>query len=136
MVVNDFLPMLHSFSLCLCLEAPAVRRDDVFVPPERLLAVARERARAVVVAIDVDEAIALFHLGRRGADEVDAAPCRVAHDGHAVGDGLSDLHEVVVEVLDAIVVIDRLAALAVVDELVVRAETVFDAMNSGFCQRS
>lgn len=43
----------------LRLEATAVRRDDVPVPVERLLAVPVERARSIIIAIDVNEAVAL-----------------------------------------------------------------------------
>ena len=76
-------------------QAAAIGRDHVPIPVERFLAVPRERPRPVVISVDVDEAVALAHLRGRCAHEVDAAPRRIAHDGHAVRDGLLHLHEVI-----------------------------------------
>ena len=72
-----------------------VRRNNVPIPRERFLAVSRERPRPVVVAVHIDKAVTLRHLRRGRAHEVDAAPRRIAHDGHAVRNRLLHLHEMV-----------------------------------------
>ena len=106
------------------LQTTAMGRDHVPIPVERFLAVPRERSRPVVISVDVDEAVTLAHLRGRRAHEVDAAPRRIAHDGHAVGDGLLHLHEMVVQIVDAVVVLHRHAARAVRDEHVLCAQPV------------
>ena len=45
---------------------------------------ARERSLALVVLVDVDEAVALFHLAGAGGDEVDGAPGAVVDEVDAV----------------------------------------------------
>ena len=51
----------------------AVGRDDLLVPVEALLLGARKRAVAGIVAVHVDKAVALGHLARAGAHQVDGA---------------------------------------------------------------
>lgn len=50
----------------------AVALDDLFVPPEAVLAVTFEGAGAVIVGVHIDKAIALAQLTAAGADQVDA----------------------------------------------------------------
>lgn len=45
---------------------------------------ARERSRALVVLVDVDEAVAFLHLAGVGGDEVDGARGAVANEVDAV----------------------------------------------------
>lgn len=79
---------------------------------------------AVVVAVDVDEAVALGQLGGGGADEVDAAPGGVAEERYAVEDGLVGLADVGGEVVDAVAIVDGRVAI-LLDEYVLGAEAVF-----------
>ena len=95
----------------------------MLVPAEGLLAAALVRAVAFIVAVHVDQAVALLHLAGGEAHHVDAAPDRVAHDGHAVQvDGLLDLGDVALEVFDARVVGD----VAVLVGRLVHAHAVLD----------
>ena len=48
----------------------AVALDDLFVPPEAVLAVTFEGAGAVIVGVHIDKAIALAQLTAAGADQV------------------------------------------------------------------
>ena len=57
---------------------------------------ALQGAGAVIVAIHVNEAVALGHLGGGGGHAVEAAPGGEAQHLDAVGDGLGDLESEVV----------------------------------------
>src|SRR5918997_2725186 len=83
----------------------AVGGDDPLVPAQALLARAREGAVALVVLVDVDEAVALGHLRGGEADDVQAAPGGVAEQLDAVGDGLAGLPQVLAVVGDPVVVV-------------------------------
>ena len=76
----------------LLLQFLTIAGNDILVPPERFLAVAGQCAAAIIMTVDIDEAVALGQLGGRGADEVNAAPGRIAHDRNSVLDGLADLY--------------------------------------------
>src|SRR5688572_27468902 len=104
-------------------QARAVGADDVGVPVERPLLVPLEGAAAVVVAVDVDEAVALAHLGGAVADEIDTPPGRVAPDLDAVADRFAQLDQVVVHVVDAVVIQHGLDPVDL-DELLVCAQAV------------
>ena len=56
----------------------AVALDDLFVPPEAVLAVTFEGAGAVIVGVHIDKAIALAQLTAADADQVDAGPHSVS----------------------------------------------------------
>src|SRR5699024_6172984 len=80
--------------------------DDFLVPVEAVLAQTAVVAGAVVVLVDVDEAVALGHLAGGGGHQVDAAPGGVAHQVHAVLDSLGHLLDVAAQVVDAVAVVD------------------------------
>lgn len=102
-------------------QIPPIAGDHFLIPPERFLAGAGEGAVALVVAVDVDKAVALAHFAGRGGHQVDAAPGGITQHRHAVGDGVGHGADVFAQVADAVVVLN----LACCIELVVRAQAVF-----------
>jgi hypothetical protein len=102
-------------------QIPPITGNHLLVPPERFLARAGEGAVAAVVAVDVNQAVALAHFAGRCRYQVNAAPGGVAHHRHAVGDGVGHGADVFPQVADAVIV----SYLAVGVELVVCAQAVF-----------
>ena len=89
----------------------AVALADLLVPEEGVLAVALHLLEVELVAVHVDEAVALGDALVRG-DEVKGAPGAVAHKVDAVGYGQLAGLDVLAQVIDAVVVVDaRLAVL-------------------------
>ena len=78
------------------------------------------------MAVDVDEAVAFLQFCSRSADQIDTAPSCVAHEIDTVCDCFSDLHQVVVQVLDAVIIVDRPLAVLAFDQFIYRAQAVFD----------
>lgn len=77
-------------SYCRLIQAlGTVGLDDLLVGVEAVLAAALVGTGAVVVLIDVDEAIALAHLAGAGGHQVDGTPPDVGDQVDAVGNGLA-----------------------------------------------
>ena len=86
------------------------------IPTKAFLAKALSSTRAVIVDIDVDEAIALFHLACREAYGVDATPDEVAQEIDAVFlDRSLHLLDVVAQVFDAGVILHGLVLVEPLD---------------------
>ncbi|BAF55744.1 hypothetical protein cgR_5055 [Corynebacterium glutamicum R] len=98
--------LFHLNRQFLSLQASTVGCDDIAVPVEGLFLVALQGAGAIIVAVYINETIALGHLSCGGRDQVNGTPSGVAQQVDAIFDCFADLHEVIVEVLDAVVVID------------------------------
>ena len=84
----------------------------MLVPVEGLFLHAVKRAVPLVVHIDVDKAVTLFHFTGAGRDQVNASPGQVSHEIHAI-DQHRIFHRlnVLAEIVNAIVVIDAVARL-------------------------
>ncbi len=98
----------------------AVRGDHPLIPAETLLAVARQILQIVLVAIDVDKAVALADALMR-ADQIDSRPRTITEDLHAVADRQLQLCQVVAEVGDAVVIMH----LVVGSQFIKGAEAIF-----------
>ena len=90
---------------------------------EGLLTVARQGAGAVVVAVHVDEPVALGHLRGGGANHVDATPGGVAEHVHAVLNRLAYRVQVLAQVVDAVVILHGELAVHL-DQFVAGAQAV------------
>lgn len=75
----------------------------------------------MVVAVDVNKAVALAHFPGRGRHQVNAAPGGVADHRHAVGDGVGHGADVLPQVADAVIVLNLAGGI----ELVMCAQAVF-----------
>ena len=71
----------------MSLQRFAVAGDYLFIPVEAALFTAFQCSFSVVVFIDIDKAVAFFHLAGSGADDINRSPPCVAHDVAAVGNG-------------------------------------------------
>ena len=106
-------------------QAFTVGFDHAAVPLVALFFVAFQRTGAVAVQVHIDHTIALFDLRRGAGDQVNAAPAGIAHHVHAVVQRFADLHQVVVHVADAVIILHRKAAVAVRHQGVVGTQAVF-----------
>ena len=99
----------------------------MLVPVEGLLAVAIKSAVAEVVAVYIDEAIALGHLLGGFGDKIDARPGGVAHEFYAVfmNGVIHGLHVALV-VGNVSIVVDGIGTLAVRYEFFFFTKSVFD----------
>ena len=84
----------------------AVGGDDLLVPVEGILAAAGITAGAVIISVDIDEAIALAHLTGRSGNQIDRTPGRVAQQINTVFHSLFHRFNVAAEVVDAIVIVN------------------------------
>lgn len=110
--------------VCQCPNLPQIcpiARNHLLVPPEGFFARAGEGAVALVVAVDVNKAVAFAHFTGRGSHQVNAAPGGVADHRHAVGDGVGHGADVLPQVADAVIVLNLACGI----ELVVCAQAVF-----------
>ena len=57
----------------------AVALDDLFVPPEAVLAVTFKGTSAIVIGVHIDKTVALAQLAGRSGHQVDTGPHGVAH---------------------------------------------------------
>ncbi|MNP83839.1 hypothetical protein D3C76_1828990 [compost metagenome] len=60
----------------------------------------------VIVAVYINETITFAHLCRGGAHQVYTTPRSIPHHFNSVFDGLSDLNQVIVQVLDPVIIVN------------------------------
>lgn len=99
--------------------------NDLFIPPERFLAVAFQCTRAVVIPVHIDIAVAFPHLRGGSADQIDTAPGGIAHHLHAVMDRFPDLQQMLPQIVDTVIVQHRFFAVICLDQLIRRSQPVF-----------
>ena len=96
------------FISVILLQLFAVGFDDSLVPVEGILPVSVQGTVSFVVLVDVDEAVSLLHLTRRGGDQVDRTPHRLAKYRDAIDrDRISQYFQMPAHVVDAVRIVDR-----------------------------
>ena len=111
------------FHICSLSQFFPVGSNDFLVPVEGIFFASFQCSVAFVIAVDVDEAVALLHFAGREGYAVDAAPWRVAHQIDAVlFDSFFHFFDMRLEVVDAVWIVAAAVLFLDVDG----AEAVFD----------